>query len=55
MGHHSISKESAFKRLAASGLTIAEAILLEDNDLLRYPQIGRRTLRFIRAFVEVIT
>lgn len=45
-----ISKDAAIARIHAAGLTIAEAIALDDATLLRFPSIGRRTLRFIRAF-----
>jgi hypothetical protein len=45
-----ISKTSAIARIRNSGLTLAQAINMTDNDLLRLPLIGRRTLRFIRRF-----
>jgi hypothetical protein len=45
-----ISKTSAIARIHNSGLTLAQAINMTDNDLLRFPLIGRRTLRFIRNF-----
>jgi hypothetical protein len=45
-----ISKTSAIARIHNSGLTLAQAINMTDNDLLRLPLIGRRTLRFIRNF-----
>jgi hypothetical protein len=45
-----ISKDAAIARIHAAGLTIADAIAMSDDALLRLPSIGRRTLRFIRAF-----
>lgn len=43
-------EDQALKRLAASGLTLASAIHMPDDDLLRHPAIGRKTLRYIRSF-----
>jgi len=37
-------------RLAAAGLTLAQAAVLDDATLLRHPTIGRKTLRFIRSY-----
>ena len=48
-----ISKDSALARIAAAGLTLAQAKNMKDNELLRFTSIGRRTLRFIRQ-LEVI-
>lgn len=45
-----ISKDAALARIHAAGLTILEAMAMSDSDLLRHGTIGRRTLRFIRAF-----
>ena len=40
----------ALKRLAKAGLTLASAIHMPDHALLRLPFVGRKTLRYIRAF-----
>ena len=45
-----ISKEAAIKRIREAGLTIAKAVNMSDNDLLKHPSIGRKTLRWIRDF-----
>ena len=45
-----ISQESAISRIRKSGLTLAEAMNMEDLELLKLPYIGRSTLRFIRSF-----
>ena len=50
-----ISKDSAIARIHASGLTLAQAVNMLDNDLLRFPYIGRRTLRFIRSLPIIET
>lgn len=50
-----ISKEAVAKRLSFSGLTIAKAMMMSDDELLRFPMIGRRTLRYIRNFEPIQT
>ncbi len=45
-----ISKEAAIKRIREAGLTIAKAVNMPDNELLKHPSIGRKTLRWIRDF-----
>lgn len=47
-GHTPITEAAALMRIAASGITLAQARGMSDDTLLRFPLIGRRTLRFIR-------
>jgi hypothetical protein len=46
-----ISREAALSRIAAAGLTVEQAVKLSDNELLRFPSIGRRTLYYIRNWI----
>jgi hypothetical protein len=39
-------------RIACTGITLRQAQGMDDNTLLRFPLIGRRTLRFIRQSVN---
>ena len=43
-----ITATAALSRIADSGITLEQAQWMDDNTLLRFPRIGRRTLRFIR-------
>lgn len=47
-------KDQAIRRIRAAGLTIAQAMLMGDQELLRKREIGRKTLRWVRAFEELV-
>ena len=40
----------AFARLRFHGLTLADALNMTDSELLRLPNVGRRTVAFVRTF-----
>lgn len=42
----------ALMRIACTGLTLQQAQEMDDNTLLRFPLIGRKTLRYIRWSVS---
>ena len=42
--------DHSVKRLEATGMSLAQAFVQTDADLLRHPTIGRKTLRFIRSY-----
>lgn len=42
--------DNMLDRLAATGMTLAQAFVLDDATLLRHPTIGRKTLHFIRSY-----
>ena len=46
-----ITPAAALMRIACTGITLRQAQGMDDATLLRFPLIGRRTLRFIRASV----
>ena len=46
-----ISREAALARIAAAGITVEQAVKMSDNELLRFPSIGRRTLYYIRNWI----
>ena len=48
-----ISEPAALMRIACSGITLRQAQNMDDNTLLRFPLIGRRTLRYIRLTVAL--
>ena len=52
VGCKPITAAAALMRLACTGITLAQAQEMDDNTLLRFPLIGRRTLRFIRQSVN---
>ena len=38
----------ALMRLACSGLTLAQAQIMPDNELLWFQLVGRKTIRYVR-------
>lgn len=48
-----ITKDAALSRIHRAGLTLLDAMFMSDKELLSFPPIGRRTLRFIRSFNPV--
>lgn len=48
-------KDAAIRRVHAAGLTLAEAINATDKQLLAFPSIGRKTLRWVRGLAVLET
>ena len=44
-----IYKDAAIRRIHTAKLKLTKAVNMSDDELLRLPSIGRRTLRFIRS------